>query len=83
MAGVALRPKPLHGGRFPQMLTRSNKTELGVSVRVRISRCEIKKNWRTRHDSNVWPSPSEGKRLGFQLRNSRHAGAKPPSRSRV
>jgi hypothetical protein len=21
----------------------------------------MKKNWRTRHDSNVWPSPSEGK----------------------
>jgi site-specific DNA recombinase len=25
--------------------------------------------WRTRHDSNVWPSPSEGKRLRHQSRN--------------
>jgi hypothetical protein len=27
--------------------------EPGVSVRARISRCNIRENWRTRHDSNV------------------------------
>jgi hypothetical protein len=64
MAGVMRFDQSLcTGRRFPQiacLLARSNETELGVSVRARISRCEIKKNWRTRHDSNVWPPPSEG-----------------------
>src|SRR5258705_13444999 len=31
---------------------------------------KIKKVWRTRNDSNVWPFPSEGNRLRDKLRNN-------------
>ena len=47
-------PSYLHSATiFFRLLTRSNKTETEASVRARISHCKIKKNWRTRHDSNV------------------------------